>query len=389
MDLTNESYIINTKDILYNKKAFNNGEINLCFITGFSGSGKSTLAHSKEKDNIEVYELDDVIWNKERFTMENFKEYGDLIYSFFKGIGSKYYMTFNKCEEREEGKWDGDNYERDIILDFIKYSINYANTHKNKKYIIEGVWLYCDDDKGKPFFEPSYFKDYAFYIKGTSAIISAIRAAKRDKTNFTNTLKGIKYRLLDEKNLRKFVEYFRKLSETQNLDEALDYLNKDKLLDKIKEKLSKNKNKSSNKLNITDEQYDKYIEPEVRKLFNAATKVTKEIIKNGNYSKYIDIESYDKEDVEYSFIELKEVDVYIADYYKYLNLYSKEKGYSNKTDAVDDLNNDFIKFGKLVKEKLDLPDGVKFNIFTEGYDWDDFYASLSFSNNYIKSLIKE
>ena len=171
------------------------------------------------------------------------------------------------------------------------------------------------------------------------------------------------------------------------LDESLDYLNEGKLLNKIKEKLSKNK--SSNKLSITDEQYDKYIEPEVRKLFNTATKVAKEIIKNDNYSKYIDIESYDKEDIEYSFIELKEVDVYTADYYKYLNLYSKEKGYSNKTDAVDDLNNDFIKFGKLVKEKLDLPDGVKFNIFTEGYDWDDFYASLSFSNNYIKSLIKE
>jgi hypothetical protein len=139
-------------------------------------------------------------------------------------------MTFNKGEEREEGKWNGDNYARDIINDFVKYAINYANTHKNKKYIIEGIWLYCNDYKGKPFFNPSYFKDYAFYIKGTSAIISAIRAAKRDKENFRTILKGIKYRLLDEKNLRKFVEYFRKLSKTQNLDEALDYLNEGKII---------------------------------------------------------------------------------------------------------------------------------------------------------------
>jgi hypothetical protein len=48
--------------------------------------------------------------------------------------------------------------------------------------------------------------------------------------NFRNTLKGIKYTLLDEKNLRKFVEYFRKLSKTQNLDEALDYLNEGKII---------------------------------------------------------------------------------------------------------------------------------------------------------------
>lgn len=205
----NENMLINQKDIYYNKEKFDSGEINLCFITGYSGSGKSTMAHAKESDEIEVYELDDVIWNKERYTMENFKEYGDLIYSFFKGPGNKYYMSFSKDGKKEPGKWDGENYERDLIIDFIKYAISWAKSHKNKKYIIEGVWLFCDDDKGKLFFEPSYFKDYAVYIKGTSALVSTIRAAKRDKTSIVNSLKGLKNRLLDEKNLKKFIDYYK------------------------------------------------------------------------------------------------------------------------------------------------------------------------------------
>ena len=40
----NEGYLINEKDIYYNKDKFDNGIIKLCFVTGLSGSGKSTMA---------------------------------------------------------------------------------------------------------------------------------------------------------------------------------------------------------------------------------------------------------------------------------------------------------------------------------------------------------
>ena len=107
-DWTNESVeieekmLVDSKDIYYNKDKFDSGEINLCFIIGHSGSGKSTMAREMaDGDKIEYYELDDVVLNKISFTMENLKEYGDLIYSFFKGPGKKYYYTE---EDRVSGK---------------------------------------------------------------------------------------------------------------------------------------------------------------------------------------------------------------------------------------------------------------------------------------------
>ena len=63
-ELYNEAYIKNIKDIYYNKDKFDSGKINLCFITGHSGSGKSTMANNMSGNNIEAYELDDVLSNK-------------------------------------------------------------------------------------------------------------------------------------------------------------------------------------------------------------------------------------------------------------------------------------------------------------------------------------
>lgn len=165
-----EGVILNDKDIYYNKAKFESGETNLCFITGHSGSGKSTMAHGMEK--VEVYELDDVIWNKERYTIPEFKEYGDCIYSFFNGSGKKYYYTAEEVREGKHEKFNG-NYEESLIKDFVNHAISYAKSHKNINVVIEGVWLYM-------FIEPSTLKDYAVYIKGTSGILSTIRAAKRE-----------------------------------------------------------------------------------------------------------------------------------------------------------------------------------------------------------------
>lgn len=88
-----ESVIKNQEDIYYNKEKFDSGEINLCFITGHSGSGKSTMGRDMQQHGIEHYELDDLMFIKDHFTMANLKEYGGLIYSFFDGPGKKYYVT--------------------------------------------------------------------------------------------------------------------------------------------------------------------------------------------------------------------------------------------------------------------------------------------------------
>lgn len=166
-----EGVILNDKDIYYNKDKFDSGEINLCFITGHSGSGKSTMANNMSGTEVEAYELDDVIMNKISFSMNELKEYGDLIYSFFNGIGKKYYYIDTDIKDgiAKEIK----NYDEKLIVDFVNYAKTYSKSHKNTKFVIKGVWLY-------EFIEPSKLKDYAVYIKGTSALISTIRAAKRD-----------------------------------------------------------------------------------------------------------------------------------------------------------------------------------------------------------------
>ena len=130
-ELLNESIIINEKDIYYNKEKFDSGEINLCFITGHSGSGKSTMGRNMQSKNIEHYELDDLQCIKDRFTMDNLKEYGDLIYSYFNGPGKRFYITH---KELVDNNIPGSEYEDIMYKDFVHYAIKYSNIHKDRKY---------------------------------------------------------------------------------------------------------------------------------------------------------------------------------------------------------------------------------------------------------------
>ena len=235
IDSIKESYIINEPDILYNKDKFDSGEINLCFVTGHSGSGKSTLAHSKEKENskVEAYELDDLQCIADYFTMDNLKEYGDLIYSYFNGEGKKFYTTY---KELIDNKIPGTEYEDKLYPGFVHYAMKYAKAHKDRKFIVEGVWLFGSDDNGKPWFNPEEFKPYAFYIKGTSMIISKLRGAKRDakedskgnkkeeKSAFRNNFfkKNWKWYFVDEKRINIFRDYFKKLVKNNSINESAD-----------------------------------------------------------------------------------------------------------------------------------------------------------------------
>lgn len=234
-----EGYVKNMKDIYYNKDKFDSGEINLCFITGLSGSGKSTMARGMAKDTVEHYELDDVIANKVNFTMQNFKDYGDLIYSFFNGVGKKYFVT---AEDTKKDKslvtWK--DYDKELVNDFVEYSMKYANSHKSRKFVVEGIWLF-------KYIQPAKLDKYAVYIKGTSGLISTIRAMKRDYNRDKN--EGIKFnqrvswvmsRLFSdirrmgefENKIQNYRNYFSKMSTNESV-ETLNETTKSKVLNEI------------------------------------------------------------------------------------------------------------------------------------------------------------
>ena len=55
LEESNPSVLVNHHDILFNKEGFENGTINLCFVTGLSGSGKSTLTRSLNAEKISIF----------------------------------------------------------------------------------------------------------------------------------------------------------------------------------------------------------------------------------------------------------------------------------------------------------------------------------------------
>ena len=225
-----ERVLLNEDDIYYNKDKFDSGEINLCFITGHSGSGKSTMGRSMQGDKVEHYELDDLSCIKDHFTMDNLKEYGDLIYSYFKGPGKRFYITFKELKDRNI---PSTQYEDIMYPEFVKYAMQYAKLHKDRKYVIEGVWLFENGDNGSPMFQPEQFKDYAFYIKGTSMIVSKYRAVMRDSKDNNKPIsrafnsirdfafKNWKWYNFNEKQINKFRDYFKKLMIVNNESTSL------------------------------------------------------------------------------------------------------------------------------------------------------------------------
>ena len=225
----NESIFFNEKDIYYNKEKFDSGEINICFITGHSGSGKSTMGRDMQSNNTEHYELDDLQCIADHFTMVQLKEYGDLIYSFF-NKHKEFYLTYDELVNK---KISGSDYEDKMYRDFVYYAINYAKSHKDRKFVIEGVWLFCDDENGAPYFKPEEFDNCAFYIKGTSMIIAkyraAVRDAKEDNKNNVDIIRGFsknfflknwKWYKINEKRINNFRNYFKSKIDNSKIIES-------------------------------------------------------------------------------------------------------------------------------------------------------------------------
>lgn len=211
LQLPKDKYIVSEPDLYYREDSFNSGDTNICFILGHSGSGKSMMARTLEGDEIDHIELDDLLLTKDHFTMDELDEYSDMFSSFFEGEGAKYYIGIE-----ERNSIPKEEYEDKIFLDFIDFALDYAGKHPEKKYIIEGIWIYLYFD------DPSMFDDYAVFIKGTSFLKSKIRVMKREIKRDKEELKERKEMfgretrnyLLDEDKIDSYRSYFGDKPET-------------------------------------------------------------------------------------------------------------------------------------------------------------------------------
>ena len=205
LQLPNEKYVVSEPDLYYKEDSFNSGETNICFILGHSGSGKSMMARTLDGDDIDHIELDDLLLTKDHFTMDRLKDYSDMFYSFFTGEGAKYYIGVD--ERNSIPKRD---YEDKVFIDFVDFAMEYAKNHREKKYIIDGIWIYLYFD------DPSVFEDYAVFIKGTSFLKSKIRATKREMQRDKDALQDRKQMfgrearnyLLDEDKIDNYRRFF-------------------------------------------------------------------------------------------------------------------------------------------------------------------------------------
>ena len=203
--LPNETYVLSEPDLYYKEESFNSGDTNICFILGHSGSGKSMMARTLEGDDIDHIELDDLLLTRDHFTMDDLKNYSDVFYSFFTGEGAKYYIGVDERDSIPK-----EEYEDKVFIDFVTFAMDYAKQHKEKKYIIDGIWIYLYFD------DPSVFEDYAVFIKGTSFLKSKIRATKREMQRDKETLQDrkqmfgreVRNYLLDEDKINSYRSFF-------------------------------------------------------------------------------------------------------------------------------------------------------------------------------------
>lgn len=205
LQLPSDKYVVSEPDLYYKEESFNSGDTNICFILGHSGSGKSQMARTLEGEDIDHIELDDLLLIKDHFTMDDLKGYSDMFFSFFSGEGSKYYIG---AEERDS--IPKEEYEDKVFTDFVKFAFDYSKQHREKKFIVEGIWIYLYFD------DPSLFEDYAVFIKGTSFLKSKIRAMKREMQRDKETLQDRKLMfgretrnyLLDEDKIDIYRSYY-------------------------------------------------------------------------------------------------------------------------------------------------------------------------------------
>jgi energy-coupling factor transporter ATP-binding protein EcfA2 len=227
VQMPNEKYTHTEPDLYYREASFNAGDTNMCFILGHSGSGKSMMARALEGDNIDHIELDDLLLTKDHFTMDELKNYSDMLYGFFSGEGAKYYIGI---EERDS--IPKEEYEDQVFVDFVRFAMEHAKRQREKKYILDGIWIYLYFD------DPSVFQDYAVFIKGTSFLKSKIRTMKREMQRDREELQDrkqmfgreVRNYLLDEDKIDSFRSFFGASPETVFREETNEAAQKEEFI---------------------------------------------------------------------------------------------------------------------------------------------------------------
>ena len=163
-----ESFVLEKDDLYINFDKFESGESNICLITGLSGSGKSTLGKElAKKYKAEYVELD-------RFY---------LMGSGIKGISKTFDPYFKKYKDLYT-KLESEGYDIDgdkIPVMLMNNILNYCESFKNKKFILEGIQIYL--------YENERIKEYPVIVKNTPALKSMFRMFKRDFIEYD----GLKY----------------------------------------------------------------------------------------------------------------------------------------------------------------------------------------------------
>ena len=227
LQLPSDKYVHTEPDLYYKEDSFNSGETNICFILGHSGSGKSIMARALVGDDIDHIELDDLLLAKDHFSIDDLKAYSDILYSFFTGDGAKYYIGVDERDSIPK-----EEYEDKVFIDFVKFAMDYSKQHREKQYIIEGIWIYLYFD------DPSVFDDYAVFIKGTSFLKSKIRTmkreAKRDKDELQDRKemfgREVRNYLLDEDKIDSYRDFFADSPYTIYREEANEYAKRNEVI---------------------------------------------------------------------------------------------------------------------------------------------------------------
>jgi hypothetical protein len=187
-----ENLIFNKEDLEFNVDKFESGESNVLLVTGFSGSGKSTLAAKlAKKYNCVHYELDCL----------TFYLFGNMTRE--EAIGNEdglvAFIDYKNLPQGEEYDDFPESQIEDWIREYIKFLITWCKNKKDQKFIIEGLQIYNVYRDGD-----DHITSCPMIIKGTSGLISTIRAAKRNEGSFLKWFGPLlKFILKDNKDINK------------------------------------------------------------------------------------------------------------------------------------------------------------------------------------------
>lgn len=190
-----EGRVFDSRILYYKYDDFVSGKKNLLFITGHSGSGKSTLSiELAKKHNAEVFHLD---WidniDTVKFLYNSLVENGKnkLLQHIFSKRDTLFDVPDINFAKSVCTNWIS------LYIRFIDEIVEYASSHKNDKFIVEGIHLYQEIE----YLYTGYkgMEEFPHIVMGTSAIKSLIRALKRDKSHFS--WGDLKWRFNDEKQL--------------------------------------------------------------------------------------------------------------------------------------------------------------------------------------------